>query len=132
MWNGTSEPGCRPSPNSPYATRHNVGVEHRLHCCRPNLLCHHASLHALPIPHPKTCQCVDAYPASTSSQCVPSPSDAYPVQSMPYCRHHAKHVGRPAHPTHSRSEEHTTELQSLMRISYAVFCLQNIKKPKTH
>src|SRR3546814_4602214 len=28
-----------------------------------------------------------------------------------------------------RSEEHTSELQSLMRISYAVFCLQ---KKKTH
>src|SRR3546814_9831855 len=26
-----------------------------------------------------------------------------------------------------RSEEHTTELQSLMRISYAVFCLKNKK-----
>src|SRR3546814_10468107 len=25
----------------------------------------------------------------------------------------------------SRSEEHTSELQSLMRISYAVFCLKN-------
>src|SRR3546814_1048993 len=37
-----------------------------------------------------------------------------------------------------RSEEHTSELQSLMRISYAVFCLkqkktQNIKhRPKIH
>src|SRR3546814_6747249 len=29
-----------------------------------------------------------------------------------------------------RSEEHTSELQSLMRISYAVFCLKN-KKTKT-
>src|SRR3546814_4195372 len=29
-----------------------------------------------------------------------------------------------------RSEEHTSELQSLMRISYAVFCLQ--KKTETH
>src|SRR3546814_5474536 len=29
---------------------------------------------------------------------------------------------------HPRSEEHTSELQSLMRISYAVFCL----KKKTH
>src|SRR3546814_6849631 len=29
----------------------------------------------------------------------------------------------------SRSEEHTSELQSLMRISYAVFCL---KKKKSH
>src|SRR3546814_10899832 len=31
--------------------------------------------------------------------------------------------------TMSRSEEHTSELQSLMRISYAVFCLK--KKSKT-
>src|SRR3546814_6416740 len=30
-------------------------------------------------------------------------------------------LGRPA----PRSEEHTSELQSLMRISYAVFCLKN-------
>src|SRR3546814_2902296 len=29
-----------------------------------------------------------------------------------------------------RSEEHTSELQSLMRISYAVFCLKNIKHMK--
>src|SRR3546814_1989642 len=28
------------------------------------------------------------------------------------------------HLTHGRSEEHTSELQSLMRISYAVFCLK--------
>src|SRR3546814_8128084 len=28
------------------------------------------------------------------------------------------------HPAHRRSEEHTSELQSLMRISYAVFCLK--------
>src|SRR3546814_7810303 len=32
-----------------------------------------------------------------------------------------------------RSEEHTSELQSLMRISYAVFCLKNKKDTKqTH
>src|SRR3546814_2793124 len=30
-----------------------------------------------------------------------------------------------------RSEEHTSELQSLMRISYAVFCLKKKKKKKT-
>src|SRR3546814_3936368 len=29
-----------------------------------------------------------------------------------------------------RSEEHTSELQSLMRISYAVFCLQKTNKQK--
>src|SRR3546814_6669776 len=31
----------------------------------------------------------------------------------------------------ARSEEHTSELQSLMRISYAVFCLKKKKKNKT-
>src|SRR3546814_4460213 len=33
-------------------------------------------------------------------------------------------------PIWTRSEEHTSELQSLMRISYAVFCLK--KKQNTH
>src|SRR3546814_1541937 len=31
-----------------------------------------------------------------------------------------------------RSEEHTSELQSLMRISYAVFCLKKKKKKQTY
>src|SRR3546814_2309253 len=31
-----------------------------------------------------------------------------------------------------RSEEHTSELQSLMRISYAVFCLKKKKKTQTN
>src|SRR3546814_2673415 len=31
-----------------------------------------------------------------------------------------------------RSEEHTSELQSLMRISYAVFCLKKKKNKQTH
>src|SRR3546814_5296602 len=35
-----------------------------------------------------------------------------------------------AAPARTRSEEHTSELQSLMRISYAVFCLKK-KKSKT-
>src|SRR3546814_2404969 len=33
-----------------------------------------------------------------------------------------------ASPPPARSEEHTSELQSLMRISYAVFCLKKKKK----
>src|SRR3546814_17921297 len=37
---------------------------------------------------------------------------------------------RRALPTLARSEEHTSELQSLLRISYAVFCLQ--KKHQHH
>src|SRR3546814_2014332 len=41
--------------------------------------------------------------------------------------------GQPWRPSlqHPRSEEHTSELQSLMRISYAVFCLKK-KKYKTY
>src|SRR3546814_3301897 len=31
-----------------------------------------------------------------------------------------------------RSEEHTSELQSLMRISYAVFCMKTKKAKKKH
>src|SRR3546814_4117870 len=34
--------------------------------------------------------------------------------------------------SHERSEEHTSELQSLMRISYAVFCLQKKNTRNTH
>src|SRR3546814_939932 len=39
--------------------------------------------------------------------------------------------GRSTHSAAIRSEEHTSELQSLMRISYAVFCL-NKKNTFTH
>src|SRR3546814_2923233 len=35
------------------------------------------------------------------------------------------------HPVH-RSEEHTSELQSLMRISYAVFCLKKKKSSRNN
>src|SRR3546814_3684782 len=66
---------------------------------------------------------------------------AYPVDYMPI--QVAKRVGNNSHirpikdgirflliifKIATRSEEHTSELQSLMRISYAVFCL---KKKKT-
>src|SRR3546814_1375410 len=39
--------------------------------------------------------------------------------------------GRPVPREPQRSEEHTSELQSLMRISYAVFCLKK-KNEKSH
>src|SRR3546814_2921561 len=38
-----------------------------------------------------------------------------------------RHGSPPANCSANRSEEHTSELKSLMRISYAVFCLK--KKP---
>src|SRR3546814_10868623 len=40
------------------------------------------------------------------------------------CRGHAGRRRGAAVPELGRSEEHTSELQSLIRISYAVFCLQ--------
>src|SRR3546814_2205994 len=40
---------------------------------------------------------------------------------------HQRHHGVDSLVAEDRSEEHTSELQSLMRISYAVFCLKNKK-----
>src|SRR3546814_8094222 len=53
------------------------------------------------------------------------------------CRRHHAHAGDPRLPPAPedrgrRSEEHTSELQSLMRISYAVFCLKKKKKKKNN
>src|SRR3546814_1250726 len=51
------------------------------------------------------------------------------VAILPTDAHHfARVVGIEDGPVCFRSEEHTSELQSLMRISYAVFCL----KKKNH
>src|SRR3546814_4841528 len=41
------------------------------------------------------------------------------------CRRSRNHRLRPGGWSRHRSEEHTSELQALMRISYAVFCLKN-------
>src|SRR3546814_6405338 len=40
----------------------------------------------------------------------------FALVDLDFCRGHQQ--------SHLRSEEHTSELQSLMRISYAVFCLK--------
>src|SRR3546814_2635939 len=52
---------------------------------------------------------------------VSCPADGVPRGTpRPACREGLPHK--------QRSEEHTSELQSLMRISYAVFCLKKKKK----
>src|SRR3546814_8091829 len=59
---------------------------------------------------------------------VVNPSGTHRAQHHPIPQvdnHHALGL------TVLRSEEHTSELQSLMRISYAVFCLKKKKKTKT-
>src|SRR3546814_1557948 len=54
-----------------------------------------------------------------------------PARSQPQPARHARAGGVwPHHAGRDRSEEHTSELQSLMRISYAVFCLKKKKKNK--
>src|SRR3546814_9094092 len=45
----------------------------------------------------------------------------------PVSRFEAREVAQAWAPWRTRSEEHTSELQSLMRISYAVFCLKQTK-----
>src|SRR3546814_5040996 len=57
------------------------------------------------------------------------PADARPAAGRR--RRRAGHETPGAFVGVQRSEEHTSELQSLMRISYAVFCLKKKKKKHT-
>src|SRR3546814_14609830 len=67
----------------------------------------------------------DVLLASTrDSEIIRAPKNGYPK----YCLKMATGTGK-TWVLQARSEEHTSELQSLMRISYAVFCL---KKKKTY
>src|SRR3546814_5257391 len=74
------------------------------------------------------------YPSAWMRRCLDAV--ACPVHSNTTVRHvHAdlgpRHAisksGRSREYIIDRSEEHTSELQSLMRISYAVFCLKKTK-----
>src|SRR3546814_7297490 len=62
--------------------------------------------------------------------------DTYRRAVQDHCNDPAELVGVDRLPRHYvaslRSEEHTSELQSLMRISYAVFCLKKKKQLTTH
>src|SRR3546814_3887718 len=66
--------------------------------------------------HPYTAALLDSMPAMDPDQ----RTEEAPLYGDP---------PNPINPPPGRSEEHTSELQSLMRISYAVFCL---KKKITH
>src|SRR3546814_2135622 len=64
--------------------------------------------------------------ASVNRPAIISPSTTFEIREMGHTprvsrcwRRHAKCLS-----ARSRSEDHTSELQSLMRISYAVFCLK--------
>src|SRR3546814_7865505 len=66
----------------------------------------------------------DALPIYAPGRPVPGPADAERFEGFLS----AMHAAGAATPVVQRSEEHTSELQSLMRTSSAVFCL---KKKKT-
>src|SRR3546814_7597327 len=63
---------------------------------------------------------------SSRPHCMPSATPADVVEQVITLRRQ-RITGQQIAAT-LRSEEHTSELQSLMRISYAVFCLQKKKK----
>src|SRR3546814_1626053 len=69
-------------------------------------------------------------PELRRSAYVRSPRRLSPTLSHPHPLRQRCHPWNRARA--SRSEEHTSELQSLMRISYAVFCLKKKKKQKHH
>src|SRR3546814_10524073 len=56
---------------------------------------------------------------------------AMPAASLVYVFGHGQFIQAARAIVADRSEEHTSELQSLMRISYAVFCLKKKKQDKT-
>src|SRR3546814_6947107 len=82
-----------------------------------------------------TCACGLGCPSLPMSQCtfmsatMPRSTNCFSTKSRaswtPCCWFSSRGIENST----SRSEEHTSELQSLMRISYAVFCLK--KKTKT-
>src|SRR3546814_6596771 len=65
--------------------------------------------------------------ADTMAQIVGDGARARGIRHQAYLK--IRQAGEQA--TALRSEEHTSELQSLMRISYAVFCLKKKKQHKT-
>src|SRR3546814_4852503 len=81
-----------------------------------------------------TCRCSTSCSARSAIRATSRPSKASGKEPRRGCRRCWRSGilrGSEPVPGYSwRSEEHTSELQSLMRISYAVFCLK--KKTKTH
>src|SRR3546814_3273862 len=96
--------------------------------------------HASPALLPIVAGCECDLSAPYSDRISRASSDAATVQARPsiiWMKGRLPHCGclHPAlcRPARHRSEEHTSELQSLMRLSYAVFCLKKkTKTQKTH
>src|SRR3546814_9912947 len=65
------------------------------------------------------------HPSASPLPACPDASTSSNVLTDSFARADGRSILQPGeHPSACRSEEHTSELQSLMRISYAVFCLK--------
>src|SRR3546814_3043020 len=118
-WPGRTPDVLRSHP--PLADRL-LTVRHPCHACAQRLRSARASpvLHACALPHSPPDESRHSLRQRLRNPCPPPPFDQRPVHLDEL--HHARANGA------QRSEEHTSELQSLMRISYAVFCLKKKKK----
>src|SRR3546814_10459432 len=82
------------------------------------------AFHGLPCRKPAAASCISSRsPRKDFGADVAKLVDARDLKSLGVIRTGSTPV---------RSEEHTSELQSLMRISYAVFCLKKKKKLNKH
>src|SRR3546814_6411068 len=72
--------------------------------------------------------------ASVTMACSPAHAARIISNARAACSTSRRHrpTNRPMMQSPGRSEEHTSELQSLMRLSYAVFCLTKKKIYKTN
>src|SRR3546814_7711792 len=107
--------GCRIGTIAPYALQFFADIE------RLRFIVEHATFRLRP-----HCEAPHLHTSRRAGTAVD------PVLASPPILGNEQSVHFAVHPPHAeavgRSEEHTSELQSLMRISYAVFCL----KKKTH
>src|SRR3546814_9747439 len=85
--------------------------------------CHFTSLGLTAPVSPRSLPCT---PWAVPSRCLRKYSWPLPDEPSRFDRHTNMLRGQLAGSS-GRSEEHTSELQSLMRISYAVFCLKKKK-----
>src|SRR3546814_2552773 len=92
-------------------------------------------------------RCMHQYTATDASSAIYAGRLPFPVSRQPgpagpqpkgkpmtgtSLQHFINRIRAVCGPLSSRSEEHTSELQSLMRISYAVFCLKTKKHKNTN
>src|SRR3546814_2873947 len=78
--------------------------------------------------HPAAFPCPADRIADDPAHGVTSGDRPWADELLAFLKGDVRHLTRGGIDLIERSEEHTSELQSLMRISYAVFCLKKTKK----